>query len=92
MRSTREIVVWSEAQDVLRRWMDGAIDSLTHLSDPRELGLAQGRLSALRDLMNLPSAILAAEEMEEADRANREAVRMSQDSKNWQHPFYVKGR
>ena len=85
-RSTREVVVWSEAREVLHRKIDLAIEQASTAPGMREMGFAQGLLAAYREMLNLPAMLVAATELEAADKRNREAVRLSQDPATWRNP------
>lgn len=86
LRSTREIVVWSEVREVLHRKIDLAIEQASVAPGMREMGFAQGLLAAYREMLNLPAAMVASDELDEADKRNREAVRLSQDPATWRNP------
>jgi hypothetical protein len=83
LRSTREIVVWSEVVEHLGKKIDVAITEAAHAPDMRAMGVAQGRLAAYREMLTLPKAMLAESEMDEADKKNREAIQRSQEPQNW---------
>lgn len=86
MKSTAEIVVWSEAMEVLDRNIEQAMIDAANATDLREMGKAQGRLEAFRQMKALPRLLTAEATMEEADEKNREAIRRSQDPSTWAHP------
>ncbi len=86
IRSTREIVVWSEVREVLHRKIDLAIEQASVAPGMREMGFAQGLLAAYREMLTLPAAMVAGAELDEADKRNREAVRLSQDPATWRNP------
>ena len=83
MLSTREIVVWSEVATVLQRKIDLAIEQAADAKDLREMGFAQGLLSAYRDALKIPAGLVAGDEMDKAEKKNREAVQASQDPRTW---------
>jgi hypothetical protein len=86
IRSTRDIVVWSEVREVLHRKIDLAIEQASVAPGMREMGFAQGLLAAYREMLNLPAAMVAGTEMDAAETRNREAVRLSQDPATWRNP------
>jgi len=81
--STREIVVWSEVAEVLHRKMDLATAALEDANGERAVGRAQGVLAAYRDVLKIPAGLVAGDEMDKAEKKNREAVQASQDPRNW---------
>jgi hypothetical protein len=90
LRSTREIVVWEEVRDVLHRFIDMAIEQMTQAPGAREMGFAQGQLAAYRKMLTLPSAMVAGTEMDEAEKKDLEAIRLSQQAANWSHPDLIR--
>jgi hypothetical protein len=92
LRSTRDIVVWAEVKDVLHRKIESAIEEAGNAPDARSMGEAQGKLKAYREMLVLPKSMVAGDEMEEAEEKSREAIRLSQDPKNWRNEFAQKGR
>lgn len=86
LRSTREIVVWSEVAEVLERKIEAALTDAADAPDMRSMGFAQGQLSAFREMKHLPQAMLAGAEMQAAEEKNRAAVRRSQHAQNWRNP------
>jgi len=83
MLSTREIVVWSEVVAVLGRKIDLAVEQAAAAKDLREMGFAQGLLSAYRDALKIPAGLVAGDEMDKAEKKNREAAQASQDPRTW---------
>jgi hypothetical protein len=83
LRSTREIVVWSEVVEVLQRRLAKAMESLDGADDMRAIGKAQGRIAVLQEMLTLPAAMVSADEMDAAAEENTKQIRMSQDPKNW---------
>lgn len=83
IHSTRDIVVWKEVAEVLHRKIDLAVEQASQAKDLREMGFAQGLLSAYRDALKIPAALVAEDEMNKAEAKNRAAVARSQDSRNW---------
>jgi hypothetical protein len=92
MKSTREVVLWKDVETVLQRRINLALDALAGCEGQRELGVQQGRIAAYREMLDLPAALVAGEEMDQAELRNREAIIASQDPRTWAHPFYAKGR
>jgi hypothetical protein len=85
-RSTREIVIWAEVDEILHRKIDLAIGYTSEAQGMREVGYAQGLIAAYREMLTLPAAMVAGSELEDADKRNREAVRLSQNPANWRNP------
>lgn len=89
LRSTTEIVVWSEVRAVLERKIDAAITEVSDAEGLREMGKAQGRLEVYREMLNFPRTMLVSEGLQTADDDNREAIRRSQDPATWKHPDLI---
>jgi hypothetical protein len=92
LRSTLEIVVWSEVLDVLDRKIEDAISAAAEAEGLREMGKAQGRLAAFREMVNLPRTMLVSEGLQTANDEDREAIRRSQDPMTWKHPDLLQRR
>jgi hypothetical protein len=90
LRSSREIVVWSEVLPVLDRKIEAALSDAADAPDMRSMGFAQGQLAAYREMKNLPAALLTSDEMQAAQDADREAIRQSQDPRTWKHPDLIR--
>ena len=91
VRSTRDIVVWAEVAEVLARRIEAAIASAAVAPDMRAMGFAQGQLSAFRELLHLPVALVAEGEMRAADATQRAAIRLSHDPTQWAHSDRQRG-
>lgn len=89
LRSTLEIVVWSEVREVLERKIDAAITEVSEAEGLREMGKAQGRLEVYREMMNLPRTMLVSEGLLTERDEDREAIRRSQDPATWKHPDLI---
>lgn len=92
LRSTREIVVWSEVLPVLDRKIEAALAACADAPDMRSMGFAQGQLAVYREMKGLPSALLVSDEMQSAQDTDREAIRLSQDPGTWKHPDLLQRR
>ena len=89
LRSTREIVVWSEVIPVLDRKIEAALAECADAPDMRSMGFAQGQLAAYREMKGFPASMLVSDEMQSAQDADREAIRRSQDPATWKHPDLI---
>lgn len=87
LRSTREIVVWSEVKDELDRKIKQVMVDLTHATDIRAIGFQQGKLDILQEMVNLPRAMVAQAEGDAAEAADRLTILQSQDPRSWRNEF-----
>lgn len=87
LRSTREIVVWSEVEEVLDKKRHHLLTvELPAAETMRDIGFQQGRLAVYNEMLTLPRALVVEAESALAEARGRLEIEQSQDARSWRHP------